>query len=410
MQASATSCTEDDAAPPGILSYLVGIATAIVFPLDVVFRSLAGAGLSLDALCAYLGITRHAVFEHIVRLGLPTPADTPLRKPSAKGWTVEDIHRLIAWRSTGVHPETIGQSLSRSRSANAVRAKARRLGLAAPSRKHLFRPPPEQLALPLPSDPAAERVSERRNGMRVAPGVSSPGRQPLLGLTPQVIPASIEELDLRDLSWVGALRGRRGRPGDALQGITTNRAAAYAVGIVTCAGVDRHVAAEILGLTVASYRTHRTRLGLPPVAERSAFTNLFDIEVGEETIKRSGLEIVASMRRTDGQPPQFFWRYRDERHVRLAPSERPQRSRGEPTFCKPITIVTRAVLDAEVRHCGRKPASGATVMNPVSAMPTMRGTQVVQLRPSRREGAAIPTPRVPIPSALFATAHASVER
>lgn len=225
MQASATSCTEDDAAPPGILSYLVGIATAIVFPLDVVFRSLAGAGLSLDALCAYLGITRHAVFEHIVRLGLPTPADTPLRKPSAKGWTVEDIHRLIAWRSTGVHPETIGQSLSRSRSANAVRAKARRLGLAAPSRKHLFRPPPEQLALPLPSDPAAERVSERWNGMRVAPGVSSPGRQPLLGLTPQVIPASIEELDLRDLSWVGALRGRRGRPGDALQGITTNRAA-----------------------------------------------------------------------------------------------------------------------------------------------------------------------------------------
>lgn len=179
---------------------------------------------------------------------------------------------------------------------------------------------------------------------------------------------------------------------------------------MTCAGVDRHVAAEILGLTVASYRTHRTRLGLPPVAERSAFTNLFDIEVGEETIKRSGLEIVASMRRTDSQPPQFFWRHRDERHVRFAPSERPQRSRGEPTFCKPITIVTRAVLDAEVRHCGRKPASGATVMNPMPAMPIMRGTQVVQLRPSRPEAAAIPTPRCPIPSAPFATAHATVGR
>ena len=42
---------------------------------------------------------------------------------------VEDIRLLIAWRPSGVRPEVIGQHLTRPRSANAVRAKARRLGL-----------------------------------------------------------------------------------------------------------------------------------------------------------------------------------------------------------------------------------------------------------------------------------------
>ena len=378
--------------PWAIGKSLPGIASATVSTLDAVIIGLSTAGLSLDALSAYLGLTRDNVFEHVVRLRLPTPADTPLRKPSKSGWTVDDIQRLIAWRSIGVHPDVIGQHLSRPRSANAARSKARRLGLVAPPRKILFRPTIEQLSLPLPAVSVISRDSAAPVNRSVIRGSVSPAQQTSLPLDPKPVPKSVDDVDLQDLTWVGSLRGRRGRPGAATDGISTNHAAVFAIGIVACAAVNRHRAAELLGLTVGAYRTQRTRLGLPRIAVRSAFTDVFDVEVGQETIKRANLEIVASMRRTDGQPPQFFWRYRDERQVRLAPSERLQRKRGEPTYCKPITIVTRSILDAESRISGKMPIS----------------TPPLQFRSSRPGPIVPPCQYLSIPSAPFATSHASV--
>ena len=364
------------------------------FVQDGVLRGMVAARLPLGTISTYLGRSCEAVLDDVVRLGLPTPIDKPLRKITKLGWTVEDIQRLILWRPAGVHPDVIGQNLSRVRSANAVRAKARRLGIMPPPRKSLFRPLQEQLSLSffaadslphgsaMPNDggPATLRPGELAHG---TPSSDAPDFK---------IPSAIEDVDFTDLTWVGSLRGRRGRPGAALHGVSTNKAAVYAIGVVACAAVDRFRAAEILGLSVAAYRTQRTRLGLPRIDGRSAFTHLFDVEVGLETIKRGNLEVVASMHRTDGQAPQYFWRYRDERHVRFAPSERVQRARGEPTYSRPVSICTRAILDAEA----------------MSAPKAENQHKPLLFRSPRPADGNTPTMHFPLPAAPFATGHASL--
>ena len=86
---------------------------------------MVAAGQGIQALCHFLGLTRSALDEHLVRLGLATPHDRPLRQSGRHPWSVLDTVRLIAWRIAGVHHEGIGLRLGRS--ANAVRAKVRRL-------------------------------------------------------------------------------------------------------------------------------------------------------------------------------------------------------------------------------------------------------------------------------------------
>jgi hypothetical protein len=107
-----------------------------------VLTGMVAAGLCLDALSRFLGLARAALHEHIVRLDLRTPPDTPFRSAGARGWSDEDVQLLVAWRPIGVHPEAIGENLAKRRKAAAVRAKCRRIGLAAPPRKNLFRPDP----------------------------------------------------------------------------------------------------------------------------------------------------------------------------------------------------------------------------------------------------------------------------
>ena len=124
-------------------------AAAVGFPFDPVLAGMVAAGQGIQAICLYLGLTRPALDEHLVRLGLRTPHERPLRKPGPRGWSVLDTIRLIGWRVAGIHPETIGQRLGRS--ANAVRAKARRLGLPRPDRKSLQRVDPAGLKDPGPA-------------------------------------------------------------------------------------------------------------------------------------------------------------------------------------------------------------------------------------------------------------------
>src|SRR6516162_8665095 len=109
---------------------------------------MVAAGQGIHAICLYLGLTRAVLDEHLVRLGLRTPHERPLRRPGPRGWSVLDTIRLIAWRVAGIHPEAIAQRLGRS--ANAVRAKARRLGLPRPDRKALRRVDPARLQDPVP--------------------------------------------------------------------------------------------------------------------------------------------------------------------------------------------------------------------------------------------------------------------
>jgi len=131
-----------------LLTWAAAATAAVGFPFDPVLAGMIAAGQGIHAICLYLGLTRPALDEHLVRLGLRTPHERPLRKPGPRGWSVLDTIRLIAWRVAGIHPETIAQRLGRS--ANAVRAKARRLGLPRPDRRALRRVDPARLKDPVP--------------------------------------------------------------------------------------------------------------------------------------------------------------------------------------------------------------------------------------------------------------------
>jgi len=131
-----------------LLAWTTAATAAVGFPFDPVLAGMVAAGQGIHAICLYLGLTRPALDEHLVRLGLRTPHERPLRKPGPRGWSLLDTIRLIAWRVAGIHPETIAQRLGRS--ANAVRAKARRLGLPRPDRKALQRVDPASLEDPVP--------------------------------------------------------------------------------------------------------------------------------------------------------------------------------------------------------------------------------------------------------------------
>jgi hypothetical protein len=131
-----------------LLSLAVAATAAAGFSLDPVLVGMVAAGQGIHAICLYLGLTRTALDDHLARLGLERPHDRPLRKAGPRGWSEFDTRRLIVWRVHGIHPETIGQRLGRS--ANAVRAKARRLGIPRPDRKSLQRVDPASLEDPAP--------------------------------------------------------------------------------------------------------------------------------------------------------------------------------------------------------------------------------------------------------------------
>ena len=127
----------------GWLLSLAGAAVSL--PVDTLLRGMVAAGQGIQAILDYLGLSRMALEAHIVRLGLPMPHDRPRRRAGGPHpWTDEDVRRLIAWRLTGVHPESIGLRLGRS--VGSIRSKSRRLGVPTPDRRSLRKVDPADLA------------------------------------------------------------------------------------------------------------------------------------------------------------------------------------------------------------------------------------------------------------------------
>lgn len=161
MSGQSARATRSDEVPKSGPSLLHSLVAAVVCPFDRVLAGMVGAGFGIAAICLYLDLTRAALDLSLARLGLRTPHDRPLRKPSAKCWSITDTRRLILWRQTGIHPDVIGVRLNRS--ANAVRGKARRLGIPAPDRRSLRRVDPWSLPDPAPGfgfpDPASAESS-----------------------------------------------------------------------------------------------------------------------------------------------------------------------------------------------------------------------------------------------------------
>ncbi len=141
--------SEPDVAPNVGAGWLLSLAAAVSLPVDALLRGMVAAGHGIQAILDYLGLSRMALEAHIVRLGLPMPHDRPRRRAGGRHpWTDEDVRRLIAWRLTGIHPETIGVRLGRS--VGSIRSKSRRLGVPTPDRKVLRKMDPADLADPTP--------------------------------------------------------------------------------------------------------------------------------------------------------------------------------------------------------------------------------------------------------------------
>lgn len=363
---------------PGLL---LSLAAAVVFPFDRVLAGMVAAGQGIEALCRYLGLSREALDHNLIRLGLRTPHDRPLRNSGPKGWSALDTMCLIFWRSIGVHPETIGLRLGRS--ANAVRAKSRRLGVPTPDRKILHRADPASLTDPTPgfgfdtapsASPGATPAS-RSDRCGTAAGPIEPSRQPPAVVTPPhpVASAAVSpampsspaspsragkraarvpgQREFQLFRFVGGSDSAPIAPvateaklpaaavaptmprteaevdfnGDLtwIAGVRrplTNRLVVWVLGMLVMGGLHYRAAAARVGKTPAAFRTLRTRCGIPVDYGRRKFGAVFDQEVAQATCAQSGY-VVKQYIGEEGSTPLWFWAHKRD-PLRTPPMKR----------------------------------------------------------------------------------------
>jgi hypothetical protein len=379
-------------------------AAAVGFPFDPVLAGMVAAGQGIQAICLYLGLTRPALDEHLVRLGLRTPHERPLRKPGPRGWSVLDTIRLIGWRVAGIHPETIGQRLGRS--ANAVRAKARRLGLPRPDRRSLRRVDPAGLKDPGPSiafaapaeeaeapsqSPSAEcgavagvvpvRPGQLADGISssrpeailpspVAPSTpgdsaNAQGELPLVCVDPAKSPPAKQDMLLvsrpsvlaqlppRDCEYwreigehpegVGLLLEDLGWIAN-LRSLRLNGVAVLAMGLRSMGGQHWRSIAADARLTSGCTRTELSRSLLPRDFDRRKFGPSWNAECAFATLEFSGYELA------EDEQGRFFWRHRrDRRNVHCSRKQREEigaEDGCERRESQQITLLTREDLAA----------------------------------------------------------------
>lgn len=105
---------------------------------EAVLRGMVARGHDLGAISVYLQQSRDEILDAVVRLDLPTPHDRPLRQSSGpKAWKASDYLPLIQHWLSGLHAGSIGEKFGRS--AGAIWAKARWLGLPKRDRRSVFR-------------------------------------------------------------------------------------------------------------------------------------------------------------------------------------------------------------------------------------------------------------------------------
>ena len=106
----------------------LAVPPTAVPPADRILVGLVARGHPREAIRLYLALSDAALRAQLARLGLPAPADRPLRKPGGRNpWQLAEVHRLLELWQRNVHGATIAEAIGRS--PGGVRAKARRLGL-----------------------------------------------------------------------------------------------------------------------------------------------------------------------------------------------------------------------------------------------------------------------------------------
>jgi len=126
----------------------------IVQGIELVLMGMIGAGLSIEAISAYLGFTRTEIAEKLAAIGLDPPSEKPLRLiRSSRGWTLEEVRYLVHWWRQGAQVRSIADAIGRS--IGGVRGKAKRLGLPQRDRHMLF----YQQLPPLHSPPLSSEIN-----------------------------------------------------------------------------------------------------------------------------------------------------------------------------------------------------------------------------------------------------------
>jgi hypothetical protein len=383
---------------PGLL---LTLASAASFPFDRVLAGMVAAGHGIEAICRYLDLAPDALLEHVVRLGLATPHDRPLRRPGRWSWSDPDTKRLIAWRVAKVHPETIAAQLRRTTCA--VRAKSRRLGIPTPDRKSLRKCDPTTLEDPdpgfgfgdvantAPSTSGATSLCGRAAGQASIGGayertqiVTSPPAKPgseQADSLPIPVRGSAErtegqhELQLRVVpdpepgpspvpdrqpAPVSQPRAPVTKPvapvplreedvdfNDLtwlahLKNPVKNRLAVWTFGLLRFGGLHWRTIAERIGRTPRSTSTLLHRCDVPRDSDRSKFGSSFDQEAAFATVKELGFEV-----KFDEPKREYFWRCKGDR-------ARPMRNRKsrlemgaeDPYRTRTYSFVTRRDLDA----------------------------------------------------------------
>lgn len=309
MSASlARACRSEGAPSPGRPGPLLSAMAAAVFPFDSVLAGMVAAGLGLEAICLYLSLSRAVLDDSLVRLGLPTPHDRPLRRPGYRGWSTTDIIRLIAWRVAGIHPETIGARLG-GRSAAAVRAKCRRLGIPAPPRNLLHRLDPVTLVDPTPgfSTPVFVHAAKPDEQIKHPSATATCGTA--AGAATWASPgAALRTVDAPEPELPPppaapdpevAAPTPQPAPNELRLAIESARAAkrpiqkdpkvAMALILRFFSGQHYKAIAKDMGMTASQLASHRTRFEIPSDPDRSKLRDIYNEEVGRANYERLGL-------------------------------------------------------------------------------------------------------------------------
>ena len=377
---------------------LLAFATAAVsLPIDALLRGMVAAGQGIEALLRYLDLTRAALEAHIVRLGLPMPHDRLLRRGGRNAWVDEDVRRLIAWRLSGVHPETIAARLGRS--VGAVRAKSRRLGVPTPARRDLRKLDPAALPDPVfraepPGSAAEQPISAQSRcgtsagapsvagatGGLVAPTLQTrtpfkarpatkpteaPAQRelPLLRVIQPVetprdgdpivfagAPSTESEVDLEgDLTWLSRMRDPQ-----------RTRVAVWTMGMLFMSGLHWREIAARTAKSADSIKTLRTRWGIPIAERRAKITKQLTVRSGQVSCLLSRYVIRRCI-----MSGNYFWMHKDDKGICICPALRRKLGRRDPDIegrSPKFRLITAADIEKLPPHILAPFASGELIV------------------------------------------------
>ena len=257
------------------------------FRNEAVLRGMVARGHGLEAISAYLQQSPEEILDAVVGLDLPTPHDRPLRQSSSpKAWKASDYLPLIQHWLAGFHAATIGERFGRS--AGAIWAKARWLGLPKRDRRSIVRPHGE-------AAPACEAIEEAGQFVTDEDG---------------------NRIPLQRKAGTGQLRWIRDLD--------------IVLGKLWLGNVHHRVIAKLWGVSPGVISSRASRLELPP-RDRSQLVAHYDPAVAARNIAEGGF----IYRACKSKPGWFFWCQRGRTISKLGRKALQRRSSG---FCEDYSV------------------------------------------------------------------------